>query len=172
MILYNLLIRKIKKVYSKRFAVRFQCHCWLDEIHGSWYQHEKGKDGGYVIWNKSEDKESISLDISYSLFKISNTTSYKYLGIRLGQNLSLSEHIKILHIKRHQSDFISWRESVHNNRCSSYTLQNYVDSHLHLLFNRHYFVYWNRQKKISSSKKELFTSSSSRRTRKKEMYCQ
>jgi len=36
---------------------------------------------------------SQSLDICYCFKKIANTVSYKYLGVKLDQTLSLSEHI-------------------------------------------------------------------------------
>ena len=52
-----------------------------------------------MLFGTSQKVKNQSLDISYRFTKITNTTCYKYLGVKLDQNLSLSEHIKSVYKK-------------------------------------------------------------------------
>ena len=52
-----------------------------------------------MLFGTSQKVKNQSLDISYRFTKITNTTCYKYLGVKLDQNLSLSEHIESLYKK-------------------------------------------------------------------------
>ena len=52
-----------------------------------------------MLFRTNQKIKNQLLDISYRFVKISNTTSYKYLGVRLDQNLFLSEHIESVYKK-------------------------------------------------------------------------
>ena len=52
-----------------------------------------------MLFGTSQKVKNQSLDISYRFTKITNTTCYKYLGVKLDQNLSLSEHIESVYKK-------------------------------------------------------------------------
>ena len=52
-----------------------------------------------MLFGTSQKVKNQSFDISYRFTKITNTTCYKYLGVKLDQNLSLSEDIESVYKK-------------------------------------------------------------------------
>ena len=122
-----------------------------------------------MLFGTNQKIKNKSLDISYRFAKISNTTNYKYLGVRLDQNLSLSEHIESVYKKASSRLYLMKRVRPQFTIDAAQMILIPIFTYCSIITSLYTET---TKKKISSFEKRACSSSSTRRARKKEMYCQ